>query len=89
MTTQPATAEVTKLESMERARRRNLIIQYIFMVLLAAFFLFPLVFVFVSTDPPLILFVAALAYAVSGPLMTLVLMRRRRAARSWFTSRAR
>ena len=34
MTTQPATAEVTKLESMERAQRRNLIIQYILMVLL-------------------------------------------------------
>lgn len=48
MTTQPATAEVTKLESMERAQRRNLVIQYIFMVLLAAFFLFPLVFVFVA-----------------------------------------
>ena len=48
MTTQPATAEATKLESMERARRRNLIIQYILMILLAAFFLFPLVFVFVA-----------------------------------------
>ena len=48
MTTQPVTAEVAKLESMERAQRRNLIIQYIFMVLLAAFFLFPLVFVFVG-----------------------------------------
>ena len=39
MTTQPATAEVAKLESMERAQRRNLIIQYVFMVLLAAFFM--------------------------------------------------
>jgi multiple sugar transport system permease protein len=48
MTTQPATAEVAKLESMERAQRRNLIIQYVFMVLLAAFFLFPLAFVFVA-----------------------------------------
>jgi multiple sugar transport system permease protein len=48
MTALPASAEATKLESMERARRRNLIIQYIFMVLLAAFFLFPLVFMFVA-----------------------------------------
>jgi len=48
MTTQPVVAEGARLDSMERARRRNLIIQYIFMVLLAAFFLFPLVFVFVA-----------------------------------------
>ena len=39
MTAQPATAEATKLESMERARRRNLIIQYILMVLLAKWLL--------------------------------------------------
>jgi len=34
--------------SMERERRTNLIIQYVIMVILAAFFLFPLVFMFVS-----------------------------------------
>ena len=41
--------EETQLASMEKARRRNLIIQYILMVLLAAFFLFPLVFMFVAS----------------------------------------
>jgi multiple sugar transport system permease protein len=40
--------QATKLVSMARARRINLIIQYILMVLLAAFFLFPLVFMFVA-----------------------------------------
>jgi CDP-diacylglycerol---serine O-phosphatidyltransferase len=40
-----------------------------------------LVFVFVSTDPPLVLFFAALAYATSGPVVTLFTIRRRRAER--------
>jgi CDP-diacylglycerol--serine O-phosphatidyltransferase len=40
-----------------------------------------LIIVFVAVDPPTVLFVAALAYAFSGPLMTLLYIRRRRAAR--------
>ncbi len=40
-----------------------------------------LVFVFISIDPPLVLFAILLLYAVSGPVMTLVLLRRHRAAR--------
>jgi CDP-diacylglycerol--serine O-phosphatidyltransferase len=40
-----------------------------------------LLFVLVFSDPPLVLFLCFLGYAVSGPLMTLVLIRRRRAAR--------
>lgn len=38
-----------------------------------------LVFVFVSIDPPLVLFALALVYALSGPVLTLLLLRRRRA----------
>lgn len=48
MTTPTVAVKEPKLESMERKRRRNLIMQYILMVLLAAFFLFPLVFMFVA-----------------------------------------
>ena len=38
-------------------------------------------FVFVSSDPPLVLFVAMLGYAASGPVFTLWSIRRRRARR--------
>lgn len=38
--------------SMRRERRANLVIQYILMVLLAAFFLFPLVYMYVSSLKP-------------------------------------
>ena len=38
-------------------------------------------FVFVSSDPPLVLFLGTLAYAVSGPVLTLWSIRKRRAAR--------
>ncbi|MGH8590552.1 MAG: CDP-diacylglycerol--serine O-phosphatidyltransferase, partial [Gammaproteobacteria bacterium] len=40
-----------------------------------------LVFVFVSLSPPLLLFLGFLVYAASGPVMTLVQLRRRRAQR--------
>ena len=40
-----------------------------------------LIFVFVSSDPPLVLFAMSLLYALSGPVLTLVSIRRRRAAR--------
>lgn len=40
-----------------------------------------LVFVFVTLDPPLVLFGLFLAYAVSGPVMTLFNLRRRREER--------
>jgi CDP-diacylglycerol--serine O-phosphatidyltransferase len=40
-----------------------------------------LVFVFISSDPPLVLFLASLGYAVSGPVLTLVHIRRRRLQR--------
>ena len=38
-------------------------------------------FVLVSSDPPLVLFLGTLAYAGSGPILTLLSIRRRRAAR--------
>ena len=38
-------------------------------------------FVFVSSDPPLVLFVGTLGYAGSGPILTLWSIRKRRAAR--------
>ncbi len=38
-----------------------------------------LVFVFISIDPPIVLFTMAAVYALSGPLLTLVYLRRRRA----------
>jgi len=40
-----------------------------------------LVFVLVSSDPPLVLFLGFLAYAASGPLLTLLHLRRRRLKR--------
>ncbi|MFT5445840.1 MAG: CDP-diacylglycerol--serine O-phosphatidyltransferase [Gammaproteobacteria bacterium] len=40
-----------------------------------------LVFVLISTDPPLVLFLVFLMYAVSGPLLTLVHIRKRRMER--------
>ncbi len=40
-----------------------------------------LVFVLVFSDPPLVLFVLALGYALSGPIITLLYIRRRRAER--------
>ena len=40
-----------------------------------------LAFVLVFSDPPLVLFVMALAFALSGPIVTLLHIRRRRAAR--------
>lgn len=42
---------------------------------------FVLVIVLVSYDPPIVLFTVFLLYAVSGPVMTLVLLRKRRAER--------
>lgn len=38
-------------------------------------------FVFVSSDPPLVLFAGSMIYACSGPLLTLIQLRRRRAER--------
>ncbi|MBI4006443.1 MAG: CDP-diacylglycerol--serine O-phosphatidyltransferase [Gammaproteobacteria bacterium] len=40
-----------------------------------------LVFVFIASEPPLVLFLITFSYAVSGPAMTLVLIRKHRAAR--------
>lgn len=40
-----------------------------------------LVFVLISSDPPLVLFALSLVYMLSGPVFTLVHIRRRRAAR--------
>jgi len=40
-----------------------------------------LVFVFISSDPPLVLFFASLGYALSGPVLTLIHIRRRRLER--------
>ena len=40
-----------------------------------------LVFVLVSSDPPLVLFALSIVYAISGPVLTLVFIRRRRAER--------
>ncbi|MGQ0659094.1 MAG: CDP-diacylglycerol--serine O-phosphatidyltransferase [Chromatiales bacterium] len=40
-----------------------------------------LVFVFISVNPPLHIFLVFACYAVSGPLLTLLFLRRRRAAR--------
>ncbi len=40
-----------------------------------------LLFVFISSDPPLVLFFASLAYALSGPVLTLIHIRRRRLER--------
>ncbi|HDN26856.1 MAG TPA: hypothetical protein ENG03_07130 [Thioploca sp.] len=40
-----------------------------------------MVFVLVSINPPQILFLSFLVYAISGPILTLVQLRKRRAAR--------
>jgi CDP-diacylglycerol--serine O-phosphatidyltransferase len=40
-----------------------------------------LVFVFIAMEPPLVLFLLSLAYAASGPILTLLQIRRHRAAR--------
>lgn len=40
-----------------------------------------LIFVFIASQPPLVLFLLAFAYALSGPVMTLVLLRQHRASR--------
>ncbi|MFQ5660868.1 MAG: CDP-diacylglycerol--serine O-phosphatidyltransferase [Gammaproteobacteria bacterium] len=40
-----------------------------------------LVFVFIASEPPLVLFVMAVLYALSGPVMTLMALRRHRASR--------
>ena len=40
-----------------------------------------LIFVFIASEPPLVLFLLALAYAVHGPAMTLLAVRQRRALR--------
>ncbi len=40
-----------------------------------------LLFVFIASKPPLVLFSIALFYAISGPVMTLVFIRKHRAAR--------
>ena len=48
-----------------------------------------LVFVLVSTDPPLVLFLGFLTYAASGPLLTLIHIRRRRQERRASTTDGR
>ena len=40
-----------------------------------------LIFVLVSTDPPMVLFTVSLAFALSGPVLTLLQIRKRRADR--------
>ena len=40
-----------------------------------------LLFVFIASEPPLVLFSIALVYAVSGPVMTLLFIRKHRASR--------
>jgi len=40
-----------------------------------------LVFVFIAINPPMTLFLVSLGYAISGPILTLMLIRRHRAAR--------
>ena len=40
-----------------------------------------LVFVFIAIEPPLVLFLLSLAYAASGPVLTLIQIRKHRAAR--------
>ncbi len=52
----------------------------------SAIFAVVLIFVLVSSDPPLVLFLAALGYALSGPLLTLLSLRRRRARRRGLSS---
>jgi CDP-diacylglycerol--serine O-phosphatidyltransferase len=40
-----------------------------------------LVFVFIASEPPLVLFLISLIYAISGPVLTLVMLRKHRLAR--------
>ncbi|NIN36993.1 MAG: CDP-diacylglycerol--serine O-phosphatidyltransferase [Gammaproteobacteria bacterium] len=40
-----------------------------------------MIFVLIASEPPLVLFLLALIYAVSGPVLTLIYIRRHRAAR--------
>ncbi len=40
-----------------------------------------LIFVFIASEPPLVLFLMSVLYAISGPVMTLILIRKRRAER--------
>ena len=40
-----------------------------------------LLFVFIASEPPLVLFFISLVYAISGPAMTLLIIRKHRAAR--------
>jgi CDP-diacylglycerol---serine O-phosphatidyltransferase len=40
-----------------------------------------MIFVLISIDPPQVLFLGFLAYAISGPIFTLIALRKRRAAR--------
>ena len=47
-----------------------------------ALLLMVLVFVFISIDPPLVLFSIALLYALSGPVLTLFFLRRHRAEKA-------
>ncbi len=46
-----------------------------------AILLMVLLFIFISINPPYVLFGMAFTYAVSGPLLTVVFLRRRRAER--------
>ena len=41
-----------------------------------------LIFVFISIDPPIIFFSLALIYALSGPVVTVLYLRKRRAGRA-------
>ena len=54
-----------------------------------ALLLVVVLFVFVSADPPSVLFTASAGYAASGPVMTLVRIRRRRAERRVATDSSR
>ena len=40
-----------------------------------------LIFVFIASEPALVLFVLAMCYALSGPIMTLIIIRKHRASR--------
>ena len=40
-----------------------------------------LIFVFIASEPPLVLFLMAFSYALSGPIMTLMILRKHRASR--------
>ena len=50
--TETQVAQATGRRTMQEERRLNLILQYIAMVLLAAFFLFPLAYMYVSSLKP-------------------------------------